>query len=255
MKDCRRIRWWDLAASEKPDAARTAGVKMARHRSGVRAVEHCLAFRATPGKRDDRIVQTAQADGKSVIVGIEIEGGSGGIAQFDALEKRLKAYGFRCTGARPRAELTDLEGRLFSHQSHSPGAKAARADPVASCVQRGAQRRGEFYVAAGQDYDPTLSPWWALDAELPVTHHRDGIRLFAGPWTQDFLDELEGFPDVPLMDIADALSGAWTWHQAHPWGERLPLELREKATDQTEQHDVHPTERKPAERPGTHWTL
>ena len=39
--DCARVRWWDLAASMKEGSAHTAGVKMARHRSGVYAIEHC----------------------------------------------------------------------------------------------------------------------------------------------------------------------------------------------------------------------
>jgi hypothetical protein len=98
-----RIRWWDLAASEKADAASTAGVLMASHTSGVRAVEHVRAFRATPGKRDDLIVQTAKSDGYGVTVGLGDRGReSGGPAQFEALSKRLTAEGLRVVGASPR---------------------------------------------------------------------------------------------------------------------------------------------------------
>lgn len=159
---------------------------MSRHRSGVRAVEHCRSFRATPGKRDDLIVQTAQADGREVIVGLEIEGGSGGPAQFYVLEKRLRSLGFRVVGARPRAELSDAEGQLLHRNSAADSGKAARADPVASCLERGHQRRGECPDTGGQ--------WWGVDRYTPVALQKDGIRLFAGPWTQAYLDVLEGFP-------------------------------------------------------------
>lgn len=238
-RDCVRIRWWDLAASEKEDAARTAGVRMARHRSGVRAIEHCRAFRATPGARDDVIVQTAAADGHGVIVGLEIEGGSGGPAQFFALEKRLKAKGFRVVGARPKSELTLAEGRTMMRNPTAQTGKEARADPVASCLERGYQRRGECQDTGG--------PWWGADQHKPVDEHGDGLRLFSGSWTQDYLDEVEGFPDGPFCDVVDATSGAWSWLEAHPAGMSTPLRER-RNVEPAEQANVHPDERKTDEK-------
>lgn len=232
-RDCIRIRWWDLAASEKPDAARTAGVRMARHRSGVRAIEHCRAFRATPGKRDDLIVQTAQADGHTVVVGIEIEGGSGGMAQFLALEKRLKAAGFRVAGARPAAQLTDREEQVLVKATHARASKAMRADPVASCLERGYQRRGEG--------PSTGAPWYGCDAGKPHDLHGDGIRIFAGPWTQEYLDELIGFPDGHLVDVVDATTGAWAYLEAHPAGSATPLPKSQKQS--APRDNQHPEDR------------
>ncbi|MHC5044921.1 MAG: hypothetical protein ACYTGI_21395 [Planctomycetota bacterium] len=230
--DCQRIRWWDLAASEKSTAAKTAGVLMARHRRGVRAIEHCRAFRATPGKRDDLIVQTAQADGHSVTVGLEIEGGSGGLAQFHALEKRLRAQGYRVVGARP-SSMTDREARTMTRGSASMSAKTSRADPVASCLERGFQRRGE-----GPD---TGAPWHGVDADKSVHDQTDGIRLFAGPWTADFLSIVEGFPDAATCDEVDATSGAWAWLEANPLGNRQPFGNIPQRRNVT--HDVHPDDR------------
>lgn len=236
--DCIRIRWWDLAASEKPDAARTAGVRMARHARGVRAIEHCRAFRATPGKRDDLIVQTAKADGYGVIVGLEIEGGSGGPAQFEALSKRLRAEGFRVVGARPRVGGPELTDREKATMIRTPGAttgKAGRADPVASCLERGYQRRGECANTGG--------PWWGLDIGAGVADQRDGLRLFSGPWTQDYLDEVEGFPDGDLVDVVDATSGAWAWLEAHSAGGMMPPTVERKPPALAEPHGVHPDQR------------
>jgi len=233
--DCLRVRWWDLAASEKPGACHTAGVRMARHRSGVRAVEHCRSFKATPGKRDDLIVQTAKGDGRSVVVGIEIEPGSGGVAQFHALEKRLRLAGFRVAGARPRAELTDAESRTMIRAPSSSNAKAARCDPVASCLERGYQRRGEGEDTGGQ--------WWGIDEGRAPSEQADGIRLFAGPWTQAYLDVLESFPDGDRLDEADATSGAWAYLEAHALGSRIPAARSTRRIPAAELANVHPADR------------
>lgn len=229
--DCVRVRWWDLAASERPDAARTAGVLMARHRSGVYAIEHAVAFRATPGRRDDLIVQQAQTDGHHVTVGIEIEGGSGGIAQFLSLERRLREHGFRVVGARPQDGTSD--NPMLQRNRSSESAKAGRADPVASCLERGYQRRGE-----GPN---TEAPWWGLDATKPVRDHRDGIRLFSGTWTQAYLDEVEGFPDAATCDLVDATSGAWAWLSTRGFGS--PPAAAEDLARVRIDHDLHPEDR------------
>lgn len=242
--DCIRIRWWDLAASESPDAAKTAGVLMARHRSGVRAVEHCRSFRATPGKRDDLIAQTAASDGYGVIVGIEIEGGSGGPAQFEALSARLRSQGYRVVGARPRVggpELSDKEKAHMLRQPVGELGKAGRADPVASCLERGYQRRGECPNTGG--------PWWGTDIGRMVADQRDGLRLFAGQWTRDYLDVIEGFPDGATCDEVDATSGAWAWLEAHPFGMNEPLIREREQVVAGDPLDRHPDDRKrPDER-------
>lgn len=232
--DCLRIRWWDLAASEKVSAARTSGLRMARHRNGVRAIEHCRSFRATPGKRDDLICQTAQADGFGVTVGLEIEGGSGGPAQFLALEKRLKALGYKVVGARPRAEMSGREGQLLIRNNVGIKGKEARADPVASCLERGYQRRGE-----GAD---SGAPWYGEDRERQPADQRDGLRMFSGPWTQDYLDIVEGFPEAATCDEVDATSGAWAYLEAHPFGDRVPMQAHEQHRV-AEQQNLHPEDR------------
>lgn len=228
------VRWWDLAASERETAARTAGVKMTRLRPGVRVIEHAVAFRATPGSRDDRIVQQAQIDGRSCVVGIEIEPGSGGPAQFQALERRLKAAGYRVAGARPRVELSKQEGQLILRQPGAERGKMGRADPVASCLERGHQRRGECNDTGGN--------WWGLDIERPLSQQKDGLRLVAGAWTQEYLDEIEGFPDADLKDFVDATSGAWAYLEAHPFGLRTPFPNR-KPPVPAELHNIHPADR------------
>ena len=225
-RDCNRVRWWDLAASIKEGAAHTAGVRMARHRSGVYAVEHCASFQATPGMRDSRIVDIARSDGPGVTVGLEIEPGSGGPAQVESIAEKLKAHGIRCVYARPRTENTEREKVYVVRAPSSDNGKAARCDPVAACLERGYARRGE-----GEEWDAVTQgrvPWWGLDAHKPVGEQQDGIRLFAGEWTQAYLDVVEGFPGdgTARVDEADATSGAWAWLKAHPAGASQAPESR-----------------------------
>lgn len=230
------VRWWDLAASESKDAARTAGVRMVRFPTGARAVVHAVAFRKTPGARDAAIVRQAEIDGPATTIGLEIEGGSGGISQFDGLRDRLTARGFRVVGARPRAPMTDAESERIV-RANTDRAKEARADPVASCLERGHQRRGECLQ--------TGEPWWGLDIDLGYAHQRDGIRLYSGTWTQGYLDELEGFPDYALKDLVDATSGAYAYLEAHRGGFRTP------PAQDTPAHakPVHPHDRHPEDEP------
>jgi hypothetical protein len=209
---------------------------MARLRAGVRVVVHATAFRATPGKRDDAIARQAHLDGRHTTIGIEIEGGSGGPAQFEALAKRMRAEGFRVVGARPRAgrELTDAEKATMMRSPIAATGKAGRADPVASCLERGYQRRGECPDTGG--------PWWGEDAGKPLMEQRDGLRLFVGPWTREYLDEIEGFPDIERCDFVDATSGGWAWLEAHPFGlGQAPV--REEKKTPAEIHHLHPADR------------
>jgi len=234
--DCIRVRWWDLAASERDDAARTAGVKMLRLASGVRAIEHAVAFRATPGKRDGLIVQTAQADGRGVIVGIEIEPGSGGIAQFETLSARLRAIGCQVVGWRPTSEMDlQAERKMVARLPTNEKGKAARAGPVASCLERGYARRGEC--------PDTRDPWWGADMGRPFREQRDGLRLYAGPWTAEYLDEVEGAFEAEPFDLADATVAAWAWLEAHPFGRQRPPDITTKETPRAEVPNVHPLDR------------
>lgn len=244
-RDCRRVRWWDLAASVQEGAAHTAGVKMARHRSGVRAIEHCASFKATPGQRDARIVDIAKSDGPITTVGLEIEPGSGGVAQVESIATRLKQYGLRCVYARPKAYLDTREKVYVVRAPSSANAKAARCDPVAACLERGYSRRGE-----GEEWDALTQdrvPWWGIDADKPLEQQSDGIRLFAGSWTQAYLDIVEGFPGdgTNRVDEADATSGAWSWLESHPIGATQAPTSRRKAAlaDADEIRRTNPAER------------
>lgn len=231
------VRWWDLAASESTEAARTAGVRMVRLPGGACVVTHATAFRATPGSRDAKIVAQAKLDGRGTVVGLEIEPGSGGVAQFEALASKLQAEGFRVVGARPRVgaeQHSDRERAAFAINSPQQRGKEGRADPVASALELGYQRRGEC--------PDTGSPWWGADIGKGVAEQREGIRLIGGPWTQGYVDELEGFPGAKLCDLVDATSGAHSYLRSHAAGYRMPPGER-RAPVAAVAHDTHPDDR------------
>lgn len=238
------VRWWDLAASMRDDAARTAGVRMVRHRRGVRVIEHATAFRLTPGRRDARILETARRDGRDVVVGLEIEGGSGGPAQFETLSRQLRAAGFRVVGAKPKQQLERREGELFMRTPVSDDAKARRAAPVAACLERGYIKRGECPDHGGEDFEH----WWAVEEGRQLADQTDGIRIVCGPWTQAYLDEVSGFPELELKDLVDATSGAWAYLEAHPFGSSVPPAQR-AAIEAVELQNVHPDDRPEPARP------
>lgn len=238
--DYRACRWWDLAASKNKQNARTAGVLLARHRRGVYAVLHSIAFWKSPGDRDERIIQQAIADGSTVIQGLEVEPGSGGIAQAMAIERRLRMEGLRCIYKRPKSEMTTLEAKLIVANPRADVGKQARAIPVSSCVRRGAQRRGETEDRGG--------PWWGLDVDLPPHEQRDGVRIFRGPWVADFFQELEAFYTKGIRcDYVDAFAAAYAYLESKPFGLREPPKGDDSQSSYT-QHDVHPSDR--PETPG-----
>lgn len=227
-----RVRWWDLAASESTDAARTAGVRMVRLPAGVMIVEHSKAFRATPGKRDAKIVQTAKEDGPGTVVGLEIEPGSGGPAQFESLSNTLRAQGFQVVGRRPKAEQSTSQKKWTQDAPKSDEGKARRAEPVAALLEKGFQRRGE-----GDDIDV---PWHNADAGLPLERQVEGIRCCSGPWVTPFFDEIGLFPGDrdTLKDQVDALSGAWAYLKTAGRSQAPRPPIRSKAG--AERANVHP---------------
>ena len=118
---CRRVvRAWDLAAtaagaSRDPDW--TVGVRLGRLESGGVIVLDVVRLRAGPAEVAQAIVQTAQLDGRGVVVGLPQDPGQAGKQQVAWLSGQL-------TGFRVAA-------------SPETGAKLTRAGPVAACVEAG----------------------------------------------------------------------------------------------------------------------
>lgn len=118
----RRVRHWDLAATEQREGADpdwTVGLLMVRLQSGPVdfVIEDVMRFRAGPGLLEQRIRAQAIADGQDVLQSIEQEGGSSGKIASTALGRALEGLPVR-----------------FERPT---GSKASRAVPLASAAAQG----------------------------------------------------------------------------------------------------------------------
>jgi predicted phage terminase large subunit-like protein len=97
----RRVRAWDLAATEagavtkggKPsDPDWTVGLLLAKTDRGRYVVEDVVRFRGKPEEVERRIVETAAADGWSVIIGLPQDPGQAGKSQISYLTAQLAGH-------------------------------------------------------------------------------------------------------------------------------------------------------------------
>lgn len=121
----RRVRFWDLAATEpshaNPDPDYTAGVRMGQGTAGDFIVEDAQEFRASPAEVERRVAETAEADGRDVEIFIEQEPGASGKSMIDHYARRVLP-GYTVTGVR------------------ATGDKITRAKPFSAACQNGLVR-------------------------------------------------------------------------------------------------------------------
>ncbi len=106
--ECKRVRYWDLAATEKKKASDdpdyTAGALVGRTKEGTYYIADIRRLRGTPLHVEALIKQTAQMDGKSVTIYMEQEPGSSGVNTIDHYRREVLAgftfYGVRSTGSK-----------------------------------------------------------------------------------------------------------------------------------------------------------
>jgi len=89
-----RVRGWDLAASIETGSAYTAGSLM-RLAGDEFAIEHMVRVRGTPRAIEDKILETAKADGPHVIIDLPQDPGQAGKAQVAYLKRKLAGYNVR----------------------------------------------------------------------------------------------------------------------------------------------------------------
>lgn len=106
------VRYWDKAAS-KDSGCYTVGTLMGEDIDGHFWVLDVVRFRQDTGARETRIKQTTQLDGHRVMVGIELEGGSGG--KDSAVMTTKSLAGYRVVADRPDKNK-ELRADPFSTQ-------------------------------------------------------------------------------------------------------------------------------------------
>ncbi len=115
--DCRCVRYWDLAATEKATADYTAGTLLGV-KDGVYYFRDLRHVRATPRSVESLIRQTAELDTTRVPVWIEQEPGSSGVNTIDHYTRQVLS-GWTVRGNRVT------------------GSKAERASPLAAQAEAG----------------------------------------------------------------------------------------------------------------------
>lgn len=160
----RRVRFWDLAATE-PDGPRkkdpdwTVGTRGVNYDEGSDfdlVVEDVERFQLEPGKLEKRIKRVCEADGPGVEQIFEMEGGSSGKIAARSLARELKNHRVR-----------------FQRPS---GSKIVRAGPPASRVEHGgvAVVRGSF-----------LSEWFLELEHFPSEgYHDDQVDSLSGLYAE-----------------------------------------------------------------------
>lgn len=113
----RWVRHWDLAATAKPGAARTAGVKMGRTPDGRYVIADVIITQSEGAKVREIITRTAHMDGRGVEISLPKDPGQAGKVQSQDMIAMLS--GFK---ARAEAETGD---------------KVTRAEPFASQCEVG----------------------------------------------------------------------------------------------------------------------
>lgn len=142
----RVVRAWDLAGTDGENSAWTVGVRLRRDPVGMWWIEDVVRFRARPGQRDQRILQTAHRDGYGVEIVVEQEPADAGIKQADDQIKMLAAFPVRAISPR--------------------GDKVVRASPVARQAEAGNVRLVE-------------GPWVSAFLDelniFPTGHYKDQV--------------------------------------------------------------------------------
>lgn len=151
----RVTRAWDMAATAKtttnnPDW--TAGVKMARTRSGLFIIMGCNRFRGSPMDVERAIINQAGIDGQKVTVRLAQDPGQAGKAQADMMVRKLAGYPVKVE--RPT------------------GDKATRAAPFASQAEAGNVR---ILVTGDPMQDAWIEPFIAEMCLFPAGANDDQV--------------------------------------------------------------------------------
>ncbi|HEY9824923.1 MAG TPA: terminase family protein [Stenomitos sp.] len=100
-------RHWDIAATAREIAKKThyytCGTKM--NRSGDRTtILHSLWQQVGPSEVENLIIKTAQADGRTCRVTVELEGGSEAKIWAESFCRKLRSMGYNCSFVAPKGD-------------------------------------------------------------------------------------------------------------------------------------------------------
>ena len=162
----RRVRFFDLAASDEPDACYTASVRMAMGRDGRYIIEHIDRIQAGPAQRDAwqrRLAQQDHANG-----GFEV-------AQCEELQP----------GAAGKDRARNF-ARLMSGFKHAvqaaTGDKVTRADPYAAHVGAGLIHLPDK-DCFGADQKKRIADFMTEHSQFPLSSSKDYVDAASGAFS------------------------------------------------------------------------
>lgn len=170
----RRVRFWDLASTEKVDPTKgddpdwTVGTLLFRGESGRLYLDNIVRFRGEPDEVEETIHEVAMQDGKDVSIFVEQEGGASGKAYVNYLQRVLQGYNFEGISARKD--------------------KVSRAKPVASSV-----KYGNLRLRDGEDWIPDFIA--ELTSFPTAKIHDDQVDSLSGAFAQ--ITDLGDTPNNP----------------------------------------------------------
>ena len=111
------VRYWDLAATEEDpnkDPAWTVGLRMNKSIDGYYYIDSVIRGRWSPRKVQTIVRQTADMDGKNVLIAMEQEPGSAGVNNIDTYRNKVLAE-FSFDGIKKTGSKIDEARPLSSH--------------------------------------------------------------------------------------------------------------------------------------------
>lgn len=155
----RRVRFWDLAATEagengNADPDWTAGVRLGLTAAGDCYVEHAVRVRARPKDVEALVLATAERDGRDVAIGMEQEGGASGKSTVSHYARNV-LRGYRFVGVRKRRD------KVACAELWQPSAE-----------------RGEIRLVRGR----WVRDWLDEVEAFPAGGHDDYVDATSGAW-------------------------------------------------------------------------
>jgi phage terminase large subunit-like protein len=196
----KRVRFYDLAASDDPDACYTASVRMAYGKTGQFVIEHVDRIQAGPAERDRWQRRLATQDHRQA---------PDGVVQIEELQPGA--------AGKDRARQFARVMRGFAHAVYpATGDKVTRADPYAAHVGAGMVTLLEI-DCFGENQKKRLSEFITEHAQFPLSSQKDYVDSASGGFS--YLNRRRG--DRMEVHTSEAIAAYQPGARVSTWQRRL----------------------------------
>ncbi len=186
----RRVRFWDLAATAEPtrtdllyDPDYTVGALLGQAHDGTVYLLDVIRRRLDSPEVKRLVRQTAELDGREVVIGMEQESGSSGKSVIQDYRRALAGYVFQ-----PRQPFADKVTRAAPYASYAQGGgvRLVRAPWNAAFLQEHEQ----FPLGEHDDQvDSVVGGFHLLHPAVTTGSTRDRARAHFNPWGSPWATE------------------------------------------------------------------